>query len=67
METISMSRREWMRQEVFSRVQDGEVTLTQASELLAVSYRQVKRLWSRNRPEGDAGPCIGRDSAQTTT
>ncbi len=50
-----MTRRERMRREVFSRVRDGEVTLTQASELLAVSYRQVKRLWSRYHHEGDAG------------
>jgi transposase len=55
METISMSRKERRRLEVLSRVGDGSLSLAQASELLGISYRQVKRLWSRYQREGDAG------------
>lgn len=43
METISMSRRERHRLEVFSRVRRGEITLVKASALLELSYRQAKR------------------------
>ena len=31
------------------------MTLVEASELLGLSYRQTKRVWSRYRSEGDAG------------
>jgi transposase len=55
METISMSRRERHRLEVFSRVRRGEITLVKASELLALSYRQAKRCFGRYREEGDKG------------
>ena len=55
METISMSRRERKRLEVFSRVQSGEMTLVEASSLLGLSYRQTKRVWSRYQEQGDAG------------
>jgi len=55
METISMSRRERHRLEVFSRVRRGEITLVKASELVGVSYRQAKRCFGRYREEGDKG------------
>ena len=55
METISMSRRERYRLEVFSRVRRGEITLVKASELLGLSYRQAKRCFGRYREEGDQG------------
>ena len=55
METISMSRRERQRLEVFSRVRRGEITLVKASELVGVSYRQAKRCFGRYREEGDKG------------
>jgi molybdenum-dependent DNA-binding transcriptional regulator ModE len=50
-----MSVRELKRVEVLGRVKAGEVTLRQASELLAVSYRHAKRLWKRFRRRGHRG------------
>lgn len=55
METISMSLQERKRLEVFSRVRLGEMTLVEASELLDLSYRQTKRVWSRYQEAGDSG------------
>lgn len=55
METISMSRRERHRLEVFSRVRRGEITLVKASEFLGLSYRQAKRCCGRYREEGAKG------------
>jgi hypothetical protein len=34
-------------------VRDGKLTLVKASELLALSYRQAKRVYRRYRCEGD--------------
>jgi hypothetical protein len=45
-----MSVRELKRVEVSGRVNAGEVTLRQPGELLAISYRQAKRLWQRYFP-----------------
>jgi len=55
METISMSKRERRRLEVFSQVKSGRMTLAGASELLGISYRQAKRVWRRYQAEGDRG------------
>lgn len=55
METISMTRKERKRLEVFSRVMSGSLTVVEASDLLGLSYRQTKRAWSRYQSEGDAG------------
>lgn len=55
METISMSVKERRRLEVFSRVRGGDLSLAEASKLLKLSYRQVKRVWSRYQQEGDPG------------
>ena len=55
METISMSRKERKRLEALGRVQAGDLTLTAAGELLGLSYRQTKRVWSRYQSQGDAG------------
>jgi transposase len=55
METISMSRRERHRLEVFCRVRRGEITLVKASEFLGLSYRQAKRCCGRYREEGAKG------------
>ena len=55
METVLMSVEERRRLEVFSRVRDGELSLAEVSKLLKLSYRQVKRVWSRYQQEGDAG------------
>ena len=55
METLAMSKRERRRLEVFSQVKSEKLSLGSAGELLGVSYRQVKRLWSRYQSVGDAG------------
>jgi hypothetical protein len=55
METISMSKRERRRLEVFSQVKSGRMTLAAASKLLEISYRQAKRVWARYQAEGDRG------------
>ena len=55
METFLMSKRERKRLEVFSQVKVGKLTLSKASELLNLSYRQVKRIWRRYVEAADAG------------
>ena len=55
METILMSTQERKRLEVFSRVRVGGMTLVEASEILGLSYRQTKRIWSRYQESGDGG------------
>ena len=47
-----MSAKELRRGEVLSRVKRGELKLTEAAELLEVSYRQAKRLNKRYRAGG---------------
>ena len=50
-----MSAKELRRGEVLSRVKRGELKLTEAAELLEVSYRHAKRLKKRYRaPNGGA-------------
>ena len=50
-----MSTRELTRVEVLSRVKAGTLSLGSAATLLAVSYRQAKRLARRYRTEGAKG------------
>ena len=50
-----MSARELTRVEVLSRVKSGTLSLGSAATLLAVSYRQAKRLARRYRTEGAKG------------
>jgi len=50
-----MSARELTRVEVLSRVKAGTLSLRSAATLLAVSYRQAKRLARRYRAEGAKG------------
>ena len=50
-----MSARELTRVEVLSRVKAGTLSLKSAAEMLAVSYRQAKRLVRRYRAEGAKG------------
>ena len=47
-----MSAKELRRGEVLSRVKRGELRLTEAAQLLEVSYRQTKRLHKRYRAGG---------------
>jgi len=55
METLTMSRRERKRLDLFGRVKRDEMTLTKAAELADLSYRQAKRVYRRYREESDAG------------
>jgi transposase len=50
-----MSRRELERVGVLARVRSRQLLLVDASRLMRMSYRQVKRLWKRYREEGAAG------------
>jgi len=55
METLQMSAKERARLEVFGRVKAGDITLVKASEILGMSYRQVKRSWARYQALGAVG------------
>jgi transposase len=50
-----MSTRELRRAGVLARVAGGTLTLRSAATLMAVSYRQAKRLYGRYRAEGAKG------------
>lgn len=50
-----MSRKEFNRGSVLARVAAGAITLTDATPLLGVTYRQAKRLWRRFRAHGAMG------------
>ncbi len=55
MERTSMSRKEFLRGSVLQRVADGSISLKEAAPLLAISYRQAKRIYARFRAGGEAG------------
>ena len=50
-----MSRKERNRMTILAGVKNQELTQVQAAELLALGYRQTKRVWRRYQAEGDAG------------
>ena len=50
-----MSRKERERLTIMVGVNDQELTLVQAGELMGVCYRQSKRIWRRYQADGDAG------------
>lgn len=50
-----MSQKERVRLIVMQQVKQKELTLAQAREVLALSYRQTKRVWRRYRLDGDKG------------
>lgn len=50
-----MSQKERVRLIVMEQVKRNELSLTQAREVLGLSYRQTKRVWRRYRLEGDKG------------
>ncbi|MDE3100202.1 MAG: ISNCY family transposase [Verrucomicrobiota bacterium] len=50
-----MSKKERERLGVLAGVKRGELNLVQASPLLGLSYRQIKRVWRRYQDQGDAG------------
>jgi hypothetical protein len=47
-----LSARELSRVEVMGRVKTGSLRLREAAELLELSYRQTKRVWTRYRGGG---------------
>lgn len=51
----AMSAKELRRVEAFGRVKAKTLTLGQATTILGLSYRQVKRLWRRFRRRGARG------------
>ena len=55
MEKLLMSQKERMRLTVLQRVTTRELTLSEASAVLGLSYRQTKRVWRRFKAEGDKG------------
>jgi len=50
-----MSRKERRRLQVMGRVETGSLRLTEAADLMGVSYRQAKRIGARYREHGSAG------------
>lgn len=50
-----MSQKERVRLRVMKQVQDEDLKLIEASEVLGLSYRQAKRIWARYEAQGDAG------------
>ena len=59
-----MSATELTRVEVLSRVKAGTLSLGSAARLLAVSYRQAKRLARRHKAEGAKGLSTGARGAR---
>src|SRR3974390_2600330 len=55
METLKMSQKERVRLSVMKQVQEDELKLIEASEVLGLSYRQAKRVWRRYQLQGDSG------------
>jgi hypothetical protein len=55
MEILTMSQKERVRLSVMKQVQEDELKLVEASEVLGLSYRQAKRIWSRYQLQGDCG------------
>ncbi len=52
---LLMSSKERIRKVILEGVQEGRLTIREASARLAISYRQGKRIFKRYRREGDAG------------
>lgn len=52
---VTMSRKERSRLLVCNRVRDQHMSLKTASEVLNISYRQMRRVWKRFCEEGDSG------------
>jgi len=52
---LTMSKRELSRLEVMQRIKDKRLTQKEATQLLGISTRQVKRLWRLDRKKGAQG------------
>ena len=55
MGTLTMSEQERKRVGIMVSVKAGELSLTEASAVLGLGYRQTKRIWRRYQDHGDAG------------
>jgi molybdenum-dependent DNA-binding transcriptional regulator ModE len=55
MEILIMSGKERKRMVVMAEVKRGKLSVAAAGRLLAVSYRQAKRIWQRFKQAGDSG------------
>src|SRR5512141_1746473 len=55
MEILKMSQKERVRLSVMKQVQEEDLKLVEASEVLGLSYRQAKRVWARYQQQGDRG------------
>lgn len=61
-----MSREELRRVEVMGRVKAGSISLVEAAELLALSYRHTKRVWRRYDEEGSGAYNTGAVAGNRT-
>jgi len=52
---LRLSSKERLRAEVLSKVSKSAISLSKASELLGVSYRQILRIWRRYESDGASG------------
>lgn len=50
-----MSRKERDRLAMMRQVKEKKIRVSQAAQMLGLSYRQAKRVWRRYRAQGDAG------------
>jgi transposase len=55
MGNLTMNQKERNRLTVLVEVKQEKLSLVEAAAVMAVSYRQSKRLWQRYRSQGDAG------------
>jgi transposase len=55
MEMLNMSRKERNRLVVMGQVKHKKLSLRAAADVMALSYRQAKRVWRRYQKKGDAG------------
>ena len=53
--TISLNMKERHRLVVLERVKEGAIKLREAAEIIKMSYRQTKRIWSRYKTYGAYG------------
>src|SRR5688572_31998167 len=54
-EHLTMGASERDRLKLFERVKRDELSLTEASEIGGLSYRQTRRMYKRYREDGDRG------------
>lgn len=66
---IMIRQKELKRLHVIYKVLNAEITQAEASEILSLSERQIRRIISRIRQEGDSGiihKSRGKESNETT-